>query len=148
MDRSKQYAFYTHIQNTSQNNYATIDDINSIFTIINDNDFIPTVNNNPRILEGIKFYTIIFTKIKQVNTYIELVNLIKYFYIDNEKSQFLQSEFNLIQFLMKICIHRIWCLIFDLHPMLIHDNTTDPIIRQQKSQYVFRTIIDDLYKQK
>ena len=101
--------------------------------------------NKEKLISGINFYTDIHNKINDVTDMNKLLEVIKFFLIDNETSEHMQNEFNIVQALMKICIHksshykenskiyanayifefflfrrdyRIWQLCYDLHPRL------------------------------
>lgn len=137
--------YFEYVQSESDNTSITIEETEGIFTILLSEGFKPMYMNNTEIIQGIEFYKIIFDKVIKIKTYQEIIDTVEFFLFVNADSPYLASHYNIIQYLMKITIHLIWQLVYDLAPWLrstpeeaIQD-ILDPV---KTSQYQMEKIIE------
>jgi hypothetical protein len=97
---------YNYILAISKDNYISQTDANSIFDIIFDDILLLYYGNNAEILDGIKFYNNIYNKIKEIDNYDKIIELIT-FLDNNDNSKYKFSIHNIVDALMKICNNRI-----------------------------------------
>ena len=135
---------FSYVMEQSVNYQITKDEANHVFMIVNMDKIQPFYENRKILIDGIHYYTKLNEKINNVNTMDKLINLMRNYFVEETDKNILQNEFNMVQALMKICIHRIWQLCYDLHPRLrttpeeaIND-IIDPI---KASQKIFREIM-------
>ncbi len=110
--------YYDYVYSQSLNENITILEAEGIFTMLLSNEFEPMYLSNTYIIEGIKFYQVIFDKIIKITKYQDIIDIIEYFLITNANSPYLASNHNIIQFVMKIIIHLIWQKIIKFAPKI------------------------------
>lgn len=142
---------YEHIINLSNDPFASVKEIDDCFNFILSKEFMLFYENNEELILGVKFLHDIYCRVRKIITIDELKSIIKYMFIDNENSPHLQSKYNLIQALSRICIHQIWFLCYNLYPRF-RNNPNDAIYDAlnpiESSQQIFKEIMDELCKQK
>jgi hypothetical protein len=109
---------FTYITEQSQNYNITKEEADEIFELVNSKEMQIFYGKKEKLICGINFYSDIHNKINNVTDVKELLEVIKFYFVDNENSEHMQNEFTIIQALMKICIHRIWQLCYELHQRL------------------------------
>ena len=112
---------FLYIQQQSNNHFISPDKANEIFNMVNSDSMYMFYENKEKLIDGIKFYTKINTKINKIDDIKKLSETIKFFFITNENSEHMQNEFNVVQYLMKICTHRIWQLCYKLYPRVTNN---------------------------
>lgn len=113
-----QQAIFTYIMQQSSDENITSSEANQIFSLVQSPEFQTECQQREKLLAGIAFYSKIHQNINECTDMIKLRDTVKYFFVDNANSEHMQNEYNVVQALMKICIHRIWQLCYNLHPRL------------------------------
>lgn len=130
--------YFEYVQSQSSNTSITIQETEEIFTILLSESFKPIYMDKADIIQGIEFYKMIFDKINLIKTYQELIDTVEFFMFVNANSPYLASHYNIVQYMMKIIIHLIWSLVYDLAPRLRNtpeeaiEDILDPIKTSQK----------------
>lgn len=100
--------YYQYIIDKSTDYYITKQECKDIFKLVKTDIMMQMYENNQDIINGVLFYCDIYDKIKKIKTYQELKEGIKYYYVDNKDSSYLESKYNIVGALMKITTHVIW----------------------------------------
>jgi hypothetical protein len=141
---------FNFVMSESENVFITQVNANKVFSVATDKNTIQLYQNTKDLIDGVKFYDDINNKIKNVSDMGELIEVIKYFLVDNEDSYHCQSMFNIVQALMKICIHRIWSLCYELHPRLRNtpqEAMSDLLNPIETSQKILNEIVANIKKE-
>lgn len=108
--------YYQYIMDKSTDYYITVEECEDIFEAVKDDLMMNMYENNENIINGVLFYCDIYDNIKEIKTYQELKKVIKYYYIDNKDSPYLETKYNIVGALMRITTHIIWQKCYKCHP--------------------------------
>lgn len=100
--------YFDYIQIMSEDKDITIDKANDIFDMLGEPAMIVMYCEISRIVDAISFYRELLIKISNVKTQSDLIELIKYIYVENKTNEALHSQYDIVIFCMKICTHLIW----------------------------------------
>lgn len=136
--------YYKYVEDMSDDLDITFDEVDEIFTTLLSDVMLCMYEGKEEIINGIKFYKEIFDRQKNVTTYQELIDIIKFQHIDNKNSPHQILTHNIVIFCMKITTHLTWSLCYDLAPRL-HPTpelaVMDIINPLEASQREFRKIL-------
>ena len=118
--------YYKHVEEISNQTEITFEQVEEIFETLLCENMIMMYQDIDEIIEGIKFYKEIFEKQKLITHYNELIDLVKFQFVDNRSSPHLESKYNLVGFCMKITTHLMWKICYDVSPR-VHTNPNDAI---------------------
>lgn len=118
--------YYKYVEEISNDYDITFDEVENIFDVLLSDNMILMYEGIDEIKNGIEFYKTIFEKQKKVSSYNELVELMRFKYVENYGSVYLESKYNLVGYCMKIVAHLTWKLCYDYAPRL-HANPYDAI---------------------
>jgi hypothetical protein len=110
--------YYGYVKSQSENYNISQEDVKNIFDVLLSDNFIPMYMDNKTILDGVNFYNDLFNKIIKIKSYMDIIDVIEYFFVISRESEHLMSKYNLVEFLMKISIHLIWKLVYKFAPRL------------------------------
>ncbi len=111
--------YYNYIENDAVNNYnITFEELEEIFDVLLCDGFKIMYEGINKIIEGIEFYKMLFCKLKQVSTYAEFVDYIKFKFFDNFDSPHQICTYSVVEYCMKILCHIEWQICHNLAPRL------------------------------
>ena len=105
---------FNYIRIQSDNYNITIEESNDIFNFVNNIHTQSLYEQNTKIIDGVKFWTNIYVKIIQTSNINELSQTIRFFISSCEDSEHAQQNYNIVYFLMKICVNILWQLCYKL----------------------------------
>ena len=146
--------YYKYVEKMSDDVDITLEEVEDIFSTILSDNMIIMYEGKKEIIDGIKFYKKIFDKIKITSNYSELVELIKYQYVDNINSPHLNSHYNMVIFCTKMTTHLTWKLSYELSPRLRStpeeaiEDILYPIRTSQKEIYNIMMMLEKKYNVK
>lgn len=108
--------YYKYVEEISNVYDVCVDDIDEIFSVLLCDNMICMYQGIQEIVDGINFYKQIFEKQKLVADYKELIEVVKFQFVDNDGSEHLRSKFNIVGFCMKIVAHFMWKLCYTFAP--------------------------------
>lgn len=126
--------------------YITIEECEEIFKVASSDNMEIMFEGIQKLIDGVVFCCSIFNKIKEIKSFHELKQVIKFVFVDNEDSEHLTTEFIFVQALTKINIHLILNLCYIYHPRLRRtpEEAIDDIIYPiECSQKIMRDIINE-----
>lgn len=118
--------YYSYVLQMSNNYDITFEEVENIFSTLLCENMICMYQGIEEINSGIEFYKSIFNKQKNISSYNEIINVMRYQFVENYKSPYLESKYNLVGFCMKIISHIMWKLCYVYAPRL-HSNPEDAI---------------------
>lgn len=110
--------YYAYVEKMSHCDDITFDEAEDILDTLLCENMICMYEGIAEIKQGIEFYKSIFEKQKNVSTYSELIDVMRFQFVDNHGSPHLESKYNLVGFCMKITTHIMWKLCYDYAPRL------------------------------
>lgn len=135
--------YFEYIIKESEKFWIIKEVYDEIFDMVKCKNMIFMYERNKDIINGVMFYCDIHKKITNIETLSELKEAIKYFFIDNKDSPYMETHYNLLGALMQINIHVLWQHCYEMHPRLRY-NPEDAIYPITCSQKIMKDIIDEL----
>jgi hypothetical protein len=110
--------YFTYVEEMSNEFDITEEEAEEIFTIILSDIMVLMYEGRQEIVDGIKFYKEIFERIKKIKNYHDIIDVLKFQFVDNINSPHQQPIYNMVIFCLKITTHLIWKLCYKLAPRL------------------------------
>lgn len=111
--------YYKYVEEISTNYDITVEEIEDIFDTLLCENMMYMYQDIKEIIDGIKFYKEIFEKQKKITSRDDLVDVIKFEFIDNGKSEHIKSKYNIVGYCMKITTHYMWRICYE-HSLRLH----------------------------
>lgn len=118
--------YYSYVLQMSNYHDITFEETEDIFSTLLCENMICMYQGIDEIKSGIEFYKSIFDKQKNISSYNQIIDVMRYQFVENYNSPHLESKYNLVGFCMKIISHIMWKLCYDYAPRL-HSNPDDAI---------------------
>lgn len=134
MSEEKQFAklymmcceYYNYVEDMTEKLDITEEEAEEIFTTILSDGMKLMYQGKQEIIDGIEFYKMLFEKIKTIKTYQDLIEYVKYQFVDNANSPHQEPIYNMVIFCLKITTHLVWTKCYELAPRL-HTDPADAI---------------------
>lgn len=139
--------YYNYVEEMSEYYNISEEEVEEIFTTILSDGMKLMYQGIQEIVEGIEFYKMIFEKIKTIETYQDLINVVKFQFVDNANSPHQKPIHNIVIFCLKMTTHLVWQKCYDLAPRLhpIPKGALEDILYPDKaSQREMKKIIEFL----
>lgn len=118
--------YYAYVEEMADDYDITEEEVENIFTTILSDSMVLMYEGKQEIIDGINFYKEIFERIKKIENYSGIIDVLKYQFVDNINSPHQQPIYNMVVFCLKITTHLMWKLCYQLAPRF-HSRPEDAI---------------------
>jgi hypothetical protein len=137
--------YYKYVEKSSNNYNIKFEEVEEIFTTLLCENMKIMYMGNSEIILGIEFFKNIFEKQKIITNYQELIDVIKFEFVDSKDSPYLNTHYNIVGFCMKITTHLMWRLCYEFSPRL-HSNPENAIFDILNPLEAFQREINVIFK--
>lgn len=111
--------YYHWVEEKSDDYDITIEEVEDIFTNILSDIMVLMYEGKQEIVDGIKFYKEIFERIKKIKNYQDIIDVLKFQFVDKINSPHQEPVHNIVVFCLKITTHLIWKFCYQ-HSLRLH----------------------------